>query len=460
MPGKVILTVTRGEKQGTSLEVTEYSRVLIGRREDCAIIMPEKSVSRCHCLLEINPPLVRLQDFGSLNGTFLNGKLIGSRPSETPNSPDSSRNDSIVLKDGDRLGLGSVCEITCHIVAPDPISVSDTVPDPEPEPAVKPEPESAADPEPDLPADGSLLKSLNRIRCLGRGGMGEVWQVRYPVTGREYALKTLLPDVEMDDSTRRVFLREASIALSLRHPNVVRTYRTGCEDGTLYILMDLCRGGSIDALVRERGHGLGLVFSTWVILQVLSGLDYVHRTEIRTEVHPDGLSDSRVASVRGIVHRDFKPGNVFLSDSGNRPQAMVADFGMAKAFSIAGQSNISKSGSLMGTPVFMPRQQVRDCKYATPEVDVWAAAATYYYMLTGRYVRDFRDERNVWMVLLTEKPIPVRDREPAMPEKLAEVIDRALREEPALFYSSADDFRRDIIETLPDDVRSCCREIL
>ena len=77
MSSKVILTVTRGEAKGKTYTYDGQERVLIGRQEDCAIVVPEKTVSRYHCLLEILPPRVRLQDFGSLNGTFLNGEKIG-----------------------------------------------------------------------------------------------------------------------------------------------------------------------------------------------------------------------------------------------------------------------------------------------------------------------------------------------------------------------------------------------
>ena len=79
MSGTVTLEVTRGERANQKFTYTEKARVFIGRQEDCGIVLPESTVSRYHCVLEILPPEVKLQDFGSLNGTYLNGEMIGKR---------------------------------------------------------------------------------------------------------------------------------------------------------------------------------------------------------------------------------------------------------------------------------------------------------------------------------------------------------------------------------------------
>ena len=178
------------------------------------------------------------------------------------------------------------------------------------------------------------------------------------------------------------------------------------------------------------------------------------------EIRAGLFRGTKEVSVKGVVHRDFKPGNIFLSDRSDHPTALVADFGMAKAFSVAGQSQISKTGAVMGTPVFMPKQQARDCKYAKPEVDVWAAAASYYYMLTGQFTKNDRPSVNVWQVLITESAVPIRNRNRDIPSALAEVIDRALVENPRLYYSSAAAFRKDLVAALPAGVRTYCKGIL
>ena len=161
-----------------------------------------------------------------------------------------------------------------------------------------------------------------------------------------------------------------------------------------------------------------------------------------------------------MVHRDVKPGNIFLSDTSDRPIAKVGDLGMAKAFDLAGLYRITKTGQVMGTPVFMPRQQIMQCKYAKPEVDVWAAAASYYNMLTGTVPKNFRPGKNAWQVIVSETPVPIRDRNSAIPRSVAAVIDKALREEPSIGYQTAAAFRKDLVNALPSNVKNAVKGVI
>jgi serine/threonine-protein kinase len=114
----------------------------------------------------------------------------------------------------------------------------------------------------------------------------------------------------------------------------------------------------------------------------------------------------------------------------------------------------------MGTPVFMPRQQAIDFKYSKPEVDVWAAAAAYYNMLTGAFPKNFRPGINPWQIIVSESSIPIRQRDASLPERLAAVIDRALIEQPAIGCSTAASLARDIISALPEATRKAVREVI
>ena len=608
MHGKIIIEITEGVQAGQKYEYTEANRVFIGRQDDCGIVLPEKTVSRYHCILSINPPTVRLQDFGSLNGTYINGKKIGQR--DRDKSWEEAKNEvyqEFDLHDGDRIRLGKRCELKCSIdqqVISD-VTISDEDLGPSEEERIKlekaereraerekaerekaerekaerekaakekaakekaakekaerekaarekaakekaerekaarekaarekAEKEKAAREKaekeraekekaekekqkmqaranakkickgcgksfvpkaednnlcPDCLADrakvldgilaailgdalerqepsggASPVEGYDKVALLGKGGMGEVWKVRERSTGKILALKTMLPQVAADEKGKKMFLREAALCEQLNHKNVVKTYQTGCANDVFYILMDLCQGGSAqDLMERNRGR-LSMNMATYIILQALTGLDYVHNLDVSVEIRKKGLwsAGTRKVEAHGLVHRDFKPGNIFLSDRSDHPVAMVADFGMAKAFETAGMTDMTSAGQASGTVAFMPRQQALDYRFSKPEVDVWAAAASYYYMLTGMPPKNLKPQPFLWQSLVQESAVPIRQRNSSIPAKIAAVIDRALVEKPEIGYKTAAALRRDIVAALPPETRAYCKGIL
>ena len=548
MKEKITIEIIKGEGAGQKFEYEDAERIFVGRQADCGIVLPEKTVSRYHCLLDINPPTVKLQDFGSLNGTFLNDVKIGQR--ERDKSWEEASRDAhkeYELHDGDVIGIGKKCRLKCTVEEPDIMAISgawdgtmpeadedeenpaaydgidlmgnegaaeesEAVPEGPIEAAEKgqseaaawseeaketsgkgqseAEPEEAPEEEPEQnnpkhdeemdkilgellmailggkqerPVGPSPVEGFDKIALLGKGGMGEVWKVRENKTGKLYALKTMLPQIAGDKKARDMFLREAKLTEFLDHENVVRTYKTGFSNNVYYILMDICEGGSVDDLMKRYGGKLSLNLATFIILQALEGLEYVHNVPVQAEIVKRGLFGGRrekLMDAKGLVHRDFKPGNIFLMDKSDHPVAKVADFGMAKAFQAAGFTTMSSEGMVKGTVPFMPRQQALDCRFAKPEVDVWAAAASYYYMLTGQFPKNFRQGVNMWQILVTESATPIWQRDPSVPERLAQVIDRALVERPVIGCNSAAALRYDIIRALPEGTRNYCMDII
>ena len=551
MKEKITIEIIKGEGAGQKFEYEDAERIFVGRQADCGIVLPEKTVSRYHCLLDINPPTVKLQDFGSLNGTFLNDVKIGQR--ERDKSWEEASRDAhkeYELHDGDVIGIGKKCRLKCTVEEPDIMAISgawdgtmpeadedeenpaaydeidlmgnegaaeeseavpegpietaekerseaadwpeeaeekigkeqgaDSEAESEEEPKVEPEQKDQKHDEEmdkilgellmailggkqERPVGPSPVEGFDKIALLGKGGMGEVWKVRENKTGKPYALKTMLPQIAGDKKARDMFLREAKLTEFLDHENVVRTYKTGFSNNVYYILMDICEGGSVDDLMKRYGGKLSLNLATFIILQALEGLEYVHNVPVQAEIVKRGLFGGRrekLMDAKGLVHRDFKPGNIFLMDKSDHPVAKVADFGMAKAFQAAGFSTMSSEGMVKGTVPFMPRQQALDCRFAKPEVDVWAAAASYYYMLTGQFPKNFRQGVNMWQILVTESATPIRQRDPSVPERLAQVIDRALVERPVIGCNSAAALRYDIIRALPEGTRNYCMDII
>ena len=287
------------------------------------------------------------------------------------------------------------------------------------------------------------IKGYSIVRELGHGGMGAVYLARHTVSGHEVALKIMLPQVAVDKRAQEAFLREARITKVLKHPNVVQLFDSGCSDGTFFFTLEYCDGGSIDKLLEKHGGKLGIELAVKIALQALGGLHYAHNVTVTSKTQ-----EGKFVQQKGLVHRDMKPANLFLSNTGSKPVVKIADLGLAKAFKSAGLSGLTATGSAAGSPWYMSKQQVINFKYAKPEVDVWGLAATLYHMLTGYFPRDFPKDRDPWLVVLQDPPVPIRQRNPSIPARLAEVIDSALIDTPAITFTSAADLKRELEKAL------------
>lgn len=448
MLSKVILKVTKGELAGKEFAYSKKEQLFIGRAEDCSIVFPDKSVSRYHCMLEVTPPYVTVQDFGSLNGTFLNGEKIGQgEGSILTEAAQKEYYKEFDLQDGDILGLGKHCELTLHTVL-DKGEEREKVWE-----AILKKASSVAPVQQSKDIAPAILKDFRKVKRLGTGAMSEVWVVQEEKTGKTFALKTMRPQAATDTSAKNYFLREASLGKGLIHRNVIKVYQTGCENGEFFILMELCEGGSVNKYMEKCGGKLPIDVATYIMLQVLDGLKYAHHANVKVECE-DGIRNAT-----GVVHRDFKPSNIFLADDSKYPIAKVADFGFAKAFETAGFSMHTRTGTKAGTPAFQPHQQIVNYKYSKSDVDVWAAAACYYNMLTGNIPKNIYG-KDAWVEMLTGEVVPIRHRNPQVPEKLAAVIDQALVEKPDIKIKSAAELKHLIIEALPSDIKQAVRFVL
>jgi serine/threonine protein kinase len=220
--------------------------------------------------------------------------------------------------------------------------------------------------------------------------------------------------------------------MALRHPHVVRVVgveRTAPGDGAspaqaepCFLVMELCEGGSLADRVRRDGP-LPVRQALDLFDGVLAGLGQIHQEH-------------------GFVHRDIKPHNILLaSGPDGRTTAKLADFGLAKAYDSAGLSGLTRTGAVMGTPAFMPRAQLINYKYATPEVDVWSTAASLYHVLTGATPRDLPPGWDPWLAVATSPVVPVGKRGVSLPRTLCEALDHALSDEPDGGFPTAEALR-------------------
>jgi serine/threonine protein kinase len=269
----------------------------------------------------------------------------------------------------------------------------------------------------EVAAPGQIIGPYVMQRLLGRGGMGAVHLARHRDNGREVALKLMLPRMVVDEGAQEIFVREIEVTRALRHPNVVALLDFGRHEGRFYFALEYCPGGSVEALRRRHGGRVPLGTALRVAVDALEGLAAAHDA--------------------GFVHRDIKPENVLLGGDG---AARLADFGLAKSFQRAGLSGLTATGTVAGTVEFMPREQLTSYREVRPTTDVWSLAATLYFLLSGRYPRDFDEDADPLAVVLRGGVVPLLQRDASLPPDLAAVIDRALHDEPARRFPTAREF--------------------
>jgi hypothetical protein len=457
----VTLSIVEGPSSGRQWRYSERITAIAGRAEDCDPCIEEAGgkqvVSRHHCLFDINPPAVRVRDFGSLNGTHVNGEEIGRRArGESPEEGALREFRERDLADGDRVKLGDTV-LQVGISVPSRAPVSDS---PAPQacsvcggPLEEDAHRTLGDPvcaRCQSDRGGAIEKLLRRlvagevalpevrgyelVKKLGEGGQGAVYLARHQSSGELVALKMLLAQVPVTPHSRAIFEREIDNIQALAHPHVVSFREAGTVGAAWFFTSEYCAGGSVEDLLNRQGV-LPADTAVPIVLQALDGLQYAH-----TVPRPDG-------SV-GLVHRDIKPANILLARTGGDQVAKLADFGLAKAFDKAGLSGMSMTGDIGGTVVFMSRPQVISYKYAKPDVDVWSMAASLYYMLTGRFPRDFPKGEDPIRVVLNTAAVPIHKRAAKIPKRLAQVIDEALIDKPRITMTSAAELAAALREAL------------
>ena len=244
---------------------------------------------------------------------------------------------------------------------------------------------------------------------LGRGGMGDVYRATQLSMGREVAFKVLAKKLSRDPVFRTRFLREARAAGRLQHPNLIAVHDVGEEDGLLFFSMELVSGKSIGDLLKDKGS-YSEEEALVIIGQVLEALRYAH--------------------AHGLVHRDIKPDNIMVTDRG---MVKVADLGLARQVedqdsSVKDANNQTKSGTMMGTPYYMPPEQGQDARHADARSDIYSTGATLYHMVVGTV--PFRGRTPVEVVVnATTKPL--RFPEGVVSPKLRRVISRMMDKDPA-----------------------------
>jgi eukaryotic-like serine/threonine-protein kinase len=257
-------------------------------------------------------------------------------------------------------------------------------------------------------------------RPLGAGGMGAVYVARHTRTGRSYAVKVLLQDRALSPENSRRFRREAKALAAIGHAGIIAVHDfSESPDGLAYIVMDLLEGEDLASRLR-RGPLL------WPEIQ-----------RIGEEV----AAALGAAHAVGILHRDLKPGNIFLARQPGAPdRAVLLDFGLAKAIDPTTETQLTSTGEVLGTPLYMAPEQARGDEL-DGRADLYSLGAVLFEMVTGRPPFTGPNVTAILAKLLTETPAPATAvaRTP-VPAGLDAVLQRALAKRPADRFANAADF--------------------
>jgi serine/threonine-protein kinase len=266
------------------------------------------------------------------------------------------------------------------------------------------------------------------IRILGQGGMGIVMLARSVRDGRAVAIKTLLPEVAVSDQSLKRFMREIEVASALQHPNVVSYIEHGTHNGIVYLVSEYVSGMDASKLAKKRGGKLNFQEVVKIIEQTLAALDFAHG--------------------KGFVHRDIKEQNILVDGSYPNYLAKLTDFGLSKSYKQTGMSGVTMVGDVAGTIAYMPPEQVRDFKEVRPPSDIYALGMTAYSLLTGAHALDISPKAGISETVkaIFEKPIiPIIQRVPEVPLRVAAVIETALAKQAELRWRTAGEMREALI---------------
>jgi serine/threonine-protein kinase len=256
---------------------------------------------------------------------------------------------------------------------------------------------------------------------VGKGGMGTVYRCRSCVPGdtRIYALKILNEEWSTSEDFRARFEREADICRKLTHTNVVRAYERGEKEDRLWMVMDFIEGGELTEWLKREKRSATEIGGLFV--QVCDGLAHAHNQD--------------------VVHRDLKPENILVVEGEQKP--VIADFGLAKG---KHYKTITKTNTTLGTPIYMPPEQVTGGK-GGPRGDLYSLGCILYEALSGESPFPDKDVLSLLNKKLLGKMPPDLDKTQATPEMQA-IVFKLLATSPDDRFQSAEELKQALLEAL------------
>ena len=408
-PPRVILRVVAGPHKGQEFIYDEHDTLLVGRSPRAQLrLKDDPHFSRHHFRLEANPPTCFVMDLGSCNGTFVNGERITE----------------CYLKDGDVVSGGRT-KMVVSIRSPNQ-------PPSTPEPAARRtsapssgQPQTTGQPARVAQHEHAVqINGYSIHEQIGTGDLGTVYRATRLASLEECALKVISPAAKADEKSIQTFLREASILNQLQHQYIVRMIEMGASGSDLYLSTEYLSTISWESLAARWSPTQRIKVACGIMAQILGALEYAH--------------------ARSMVHRDVKPGNILISRLDGKLLGKLADFGLAKHYTTAGMSQMTREGDVIGSLPYMSPEQFINSREAKPSCDLDSAGATLYWMISGHEPIRLENHPCKFLAILEDPPTPLESHCPEVPVELARLVHRSLEKSPEKRFTSTAEMRQQI----------------